>query len=60
MNALDIKLYEHAKQLVTKRRQELQAAGKLQKLPAPLAVAAAAADKADKAEPAKTGMWGGC
>jgi recombinational DNA repair ATPase RecF len=50
LNALDIKLYEHAKQLVQKRRQALEAAGKLQTLPA-LAVPAAATDAA-----VKTGM----
>ena len=47
LNALDIKLYDHAKQLVQKRRQALEAAGKLQALPA-LAVPAAATDAAVK------------
>lgn len=34
LNALDIKLYEHAKQLVQKRQQALESAGKLKKLQA--------------------------
>jgi hypothetical protein len=53
LNALDIKLVEHAKQLFEKKRKELEAAGKLQKLPAPLATAA------DGADATKTGA-GGC
>lgn len=43
LNALDVKLYEHAKQLVQKRRKALEAAGKLQKLPALATVAEAGA-----------------
>jgi hypothetical protein len=45
LNALDIKLYEHAKQLMQERKQALEAAGKLKKLQA-LAVPDTAADAA--------------